>query len=233
MHEELKSIIALWENLHTGDQLRKEAKARVERERHCGEILEASSDEAKRTKANLDKIKADERQVMRRLDSYRKRVKTTRTMIDTGTAPDYRLAETQLKSCLEIADDLETQALELWELREEAEEALQQATVAREQAQQALEQARMDRQQRLPIIRKEVAALDQARPALEAAIATTHKGAVRALRSRGRSLVSQMRDGACTLCNYGAPAQAVNEIAGHTRVHQCRNCARFLLPEPS
>ena len=38
MHEDLKAIIALWDNLHSADDLRKEAKARVERKRHCGEI---------------------------------------------------------------------------------------------------------------------------------------------------------------------------------------------------
>ncbi len=233
MHEDLQTIVQMWENLHRTDQLKKERGARVEHKRHCGEILEAATARQTSTQADLDRIRANERQVMRKLDSYRKRIKTTRVMIDTGKAPDYRLAARQLESCIEIADDLETQALELWEQREEAEEALQQASDARADAQQALESATTNVEKRSPAIRTELAALAQSLPALEKAVPSAHKGAIRMLRSRGRSLVSQMHNGSCTLCNYAASQQSVNEIEGHHRVHQCRNCQRFILPESS
>jgi predicted nucleic acid-binding Zn-ribbon protein len=168
--------------------------------------------------------------VMRKLDAYRKRVATTRTMIDTGKAPDYRLAEQQLRNCTEMVDQLETEALELMEQRDEAEQAMEAAERAFVQAREAAEKAVVRERDRIPEIDRALEDLDLARPPLQAALAPEHKGPFRILRSRKRFALSHLQDGACSRCNYGAPSQVVNEIEGHQRVHTCRNCGRFLLP---
>ncbi len=231
MHEDLVAIIALWDNVHSADQLQLERKT-CALDRSKALAHKASTDDALQAcRAALEAVKSEEHRVMRRLDSYRNKVKTTRTMIDTGKAPDYRLAERQLHACTEIVDELETAALELMEARDEAEQALAAAEQAFDTAQGDARRAVEHERNRVPRIDAELADLETARPELRAALSASERGAFDVLRARGRSAVATMRDGACTACNYGAPSQVVNEINGAVRVHRCRNCGRFLVLE--
>ncbi len=230
MHPELEAVVKLWENVNRADRLQAERVTCIENrsltvtnQREAAEALEAA-------RVALDGVRTEERRVMRKLDSYRKRVSTTRTMIDTGKAPDYRLAEQQLRSCILIVDDLETEALELMEQRDDAEQVAEAAQQAFDAAEDASTRAVVRERDRIPAIDRELEDLDLARPALQEALTHEHRGPFRTLRARNRSAVATLRDGACSVCNYASPSQVVNEIEGHTRVHTCRNCGRFLLP---
>jgi predicted nucleic acid-binding Zn-ribbon protein len=231
MHQDLVSIIELWRNLHQAEKLQAERVACVEARIKGLEVQAEAKTQAEAARVALDEVRTEERRVMRKLDAYRKRVRTTRTMIDEGKAPDYRLAEQQLRSCVQIVDELETEALELMESRDEAEQRHEEAQKAYEDAQRSVDTAQSHERERLPAIDAELESLDLARPPLEAALATEHRSPFRTLRARKRSAIAQLKDGACATCRYGAPSQVVNEINGHIRVHQCRNCGRFLLPE--
>jgi predicted nucleic acid-binding Zn-ribbon protein len=231
MHPELEAVVKLWENVHLADRLQQERVACVDERRATAAAIQEARQQRDAAQAHLDEVRSEERRVMRKLDSYRKRVVTTRTMIDTGKAPDYRLAEQQLRACIEISDELETEALELMERRDEAEENLARCSAAFDQAEQAATQAVTRERERIPAIDRELEDLDLARAPLEADLALEHRNPFKVLRARKRSVVSRLKGGACSACNYGAPSQVVNEIAGEQRVHTCRNCGRFLLPE--
>lgn len=231
MHPDLVSVIALWDNIDRAEQLQQERKVCQQRRQQTLEASEQAVSRLAEARGALELVLTEERAVMRKLDSYRNRVRTTKAMLDAGKAPDYRLAEQQLRACTEIVDQLETEALEQMEARDEAEAALAAAEAAVEQTRAAAEAAVAHERARLPLIDAALAELDLARPALEAALPIEQKGAFRAVRTRGRSAVAPLRDGACALCNFGAPSQVVNEIVGHHRVHTCRNCGRFLVPE--
>jgi len=233
MHEELVAIIELWDNVHRGDTLQQERADCVDARRSTKVDKAAKAEALEAAREALEAVRSEERRVMRRLDSYRKRVREARHMLDTGTAPDYRLIEQQFRACTEIVDDLETEALELMEQRDDAEQAAEQATKAFEAAQQAATDAVAHERERVPAIDRELEDLDLARPALKKALAPAHRSAFQTLRARRRSAVAQMRNGACRVCNFAAPPQVYNEIQGQIRVHACRNCGRFLLPEPT
>jgi predicted nucleic acid-binding Zn-ribbon protein len=230
MHPELAAVIKLWENVHKADRLQHERLLCVDQRKETATDLAAKTEAKEAARVHLDQLRTEERRVMRKLDAYRKRVATTRTMIDTGKAPDYRLAEQQLRNCTEMVDQLETEALELMEQRDEAEQTMEAAEQAYEQARQAAEAAVIRQRDRIPEIDRALEDLDLTRPALEAALAPEHKGPFRVLRSRKRYALSELHEGACRRCNYGAPSQVVNEIEANQRVHTCRNCGRFLLP---
>jgi predicted nucleic acid-binding Zn-ribbon protein len=231
MNEDLAAILALWKNVHAAERLRAERVSLRDRERQAAEEQERAEQTRQEARTRLDAVLTDERAVMRKLDSYQKRIETTRAMIEAGKAPDYRLADQQLRSCLEIADELETRALELMELRDEAEAVLARAGEAAERAARFVEEFRGTATARQPVISEELRALDAARPEVEALVPSPLLVLFRGLRERGRSAVSPLKDGACSLCNYSAPAQVLLEIKNGVRVHQCRNCQRFLLPE--
>jgi len=231
MHEDLAALQALWNNVHAGERLRAERAAQAEKERLLGAAADAAREAVGEAERALKEILDAERQVMRRLDAYRKRIETTKAMIEAGKAPDYRLADQQLRSCVEIADQLETEALEAMERRDAAEAKLAGARDAQVLAHQKRDQLQVRWEARQPALEADLAALDAARPGLEALVPTEIRSAFAALRARGRSGVSQIKDGACSVCNYGIPTQTLNEIQAAVRVHACRNCGRFLLPE--
>lgn len=233
MHPELEAITKLWENVHQSERLQQERVSCVDQRKATITANAEATAARDSAQVSLDEVRAEERRVMRKLDSYRKRVHTTRTMIDTGKAPDYRLAEQQLRACIEISDNLETEALELMEQRDEAEAALVKATAAFEAARAAAAQAAERERSRIPAIDRELEDLDLARPPLEGALTPAQLASFKVLRARRRSAVAKLQSGACSICNYGAPPQVVNEIDGNVRVHSCRNCGRFLLPESS
>jgi uncharacterized protein len=233
MHPELEAIIKLWENVHLAETLQHERAACVDQRRATITTRAQTKEQNEAARVALDEVRTEERRVMRKLDSYRKRVRTTRTMIDTGKAPDYRLAEQQLRACIEISDDLETEALELMEQRDEAEAVLAAATRTYELAVAAADLAEERERVRIPAIDRELEDLDLTRPPLKAALPPALLSPFEVLRARRRSAVAKLHSGACTACNYGAPPQVVNEIDGDVRVHTCRNCGRFLLPESS
>ncbi|MFH1468728.1 MAG: hypothetical protein ABIO70_30340 [Pseudomonadota bacterium] len=231
MNEDLAAILALWKNVHAAERLTAERASFKERARLAAEAREQAEAARQAARAALDVLLAEERAVMRRLDSYQKRIETTRAMIEDGTAPDYRLADQQLRSCIEIADGLETQALVLMEQRDEAETRLAEAAAAAEKAVRQADDLDHTATARGPVIAGELKALDAARPELESLVPAPLLASFRGLRQRGRSAVSPLKDSACSICNYGAPQQVVLEIKNAVRVHQCRNCQRFLLPE--
>jgi predicted nucleic acid-binding Zn-ribbon protein len=231
MNEDLSAVLALWRNVHAAERLRAERASFAERERQASEEQRRSEEARQEACVALEAVVAEERAVMRKLESYQKRIETTRAMIEAGKAPDYRLADQQLRSCLEIADDLETRALELMEQRDEAEAHLARARGAAARAVQQIGDHAAAAAARQPAIVEELRSLEAARPELESLVPAPLLAAFRALRERGRSAVSPLKEGACSLCNYGAPAQVLLEIKNGVRVHQCRNCQRFLLPE--
>jgi len=233
MHPELAAIIELWDNVHEADTLQIERAACVDGRRLTSERKKVADTEHEAKRVALDEVRTEERRVMRKLDSYRKRVKTTRTMIEAGKAPDYRLAEQQLRSCIQIVDDLETEALELMEQRDDAEALFDKATQASEAAEQAAVRAITRERDRIPAIDRQLEELDLQRPPLEKALTLEHKGPFRTQRARKRGAVARFVDGACKFCNFATPSQVANEINGNLRVHRCSNCGRFLVPEPS
>ncbi len=230
IHEDLIVIQRLWANVHAADQLRGERRALMQQLEEAERVLEQAAVELEQASEHLEAVQTQERQVMRKLEVYRKRVTQTRKMIDDGTAPDYRLAQQQLDSCEEIADDLETEALELMEQRDEATEALQRAKQAQVDAVTTLERAHHAHEIGLPRIDHELVTLGDEQPDLEAALGPGQLDIFRDLRRRGRSVTSQMILRTCSGCHFVVPPQVAMEVERGVRVHTCRNCSRFLVP---
>ena len=231
MHADLEAVVRLWDNVHLAQRLQAERGSCVDARKQTLDDKQRTASALEAARVALDVVRTEERRVMRKLDAYRKRVTTTRTMIDAGKAPDYRLAEQQLRACLQIVDELETEALELMERRDDAEQVFEQAQSRYDRALAAAKLAMVRERDRIPAIDRELEDLDLARPALREGLAREHRAPFKTLLARKRSAIATLKSGACSLCNYGAPSQVVNEIEGHSRVHTCRNCGRFLLPE--
>ncbi len=230
MHEDLEKIQSLWQSMHRSDQLQRARLVLVEQQLSTKEASAAADTARQEAEAVVIEIRSEERQIMRKLGAYRKRIDNTRRMIRDGKAADYRLAEQQLRSCIEIADELETKALETMMARDEAEQVAAHKREAAASAERARAEAVRAHKERIPVIDRELEILDLASPALQAEVPRAYRSAIKTLRARRRSVVAELRDGACSVCHVTPSPQSVLEINGHRRVHACSNCYRFLIP---
>ena len=231
IHEDLLAIRRLWSNMEAATQLEGERNELLRQLEAARATLKRIDTEAEACTAKLKSLKQHERGLMRKLETYQLRVVRTRELIDTGKASDYQLAQRQLAACTDICDQVETEVLEQMEEIDATRQHQTDLAKKRQVAKQAEDDLQRKCDVGLPHIEEELTRLRAEGQVLAAEIPTPLKGTVNRLLSQRRSLVSPMRAKACAICNFSAPPQVVLEINRGVRVHTCRHCGRFLLPD--
>lgn len=231
MHVDLALISNLWSADSGMDRLRAEHESLANAVRTgVTTLAQAETDLAaaiKHRDAETLKTRANDRE----LSGYLGQRDRTRTMIETGTAPDYAAAERQLAQVLVIIDQLETKALELMESVEAAVKALADAEKSKSKAVAALAEARAALAARDAPIRAELTALAVRQKAAAAELPGDYRGAYAEQRRRKRPAITNTNEGGiCANCGMKARPQLLSEVAMDRAVHACAGCGAWFLP---
>lgn len=230
IHEDLLVIQRLWSLLEATTQLQQERAAALKEVDRAKAALAETDDAMSTTDAELRKRSDVEKQVLQKAESYQQKVRSTRRLIDEGKASDYLLAQRQLEACTRIADELESEALQLMEAIESLERRMTDLRAARNQRSTHLQQVEHALSVSLPRLDEAIDRLKRERVDAEVAIPASYLDGVRRLQQQHRSLVSTLKDGVCSMCNFSIAPQVVLEVNRGARVHACRHCGRYLVP---
>lgn len=228
MHQDLLDIRDLYKVDHEMDSLREEARAlarAIDDARKEGERLAAL---LVSERESLEAIKVEERRLNCKLEEYAERRDRTRTLIDEGRAPDFMSAQRQFEQCARIADETESELLEVMEQREAVEERM--AALEAEQAatRRSAQEARATQTERRPIIEARFRELEPLREERFKALPGYYQTPYVDLRRRGREVLANIVDGSCSACRIQVSAQVAIEVARGERAHACRGCGRYL-----
>lgn len=166
----------------------------------------------------------EERRINRKLEDYISKRDRTRTLIDTGGAPDYATATKQFDQLVEIVDRLEYSLLEQMEARELSERGEARAERVVAEAAEGVELARMAQRTRRPEIEARFGVLRASRGERWDVLRPDAQSHYTGLRKKGAPVLVDVEGGACSHCHVEPPAQIVVEIRRETRVHTCRSC---------
>jgi predicted nucleic acid-binding Zn-ribbon protein len=166
----------------------------------------------------------EERRLNRKLEDYISKRDRTRTLIDSGGAPDYATATKQLNQLIEIVDELEYSLLEQMEARELSERGEARAERVVAVAAEGVEQARQAQRTRRPEIEARFGVLRGERTERWAALRGDEQSHYAGLRKRGTPVLVDVDGGVCSHCHVEPPPQTVVEVLRDRRVHTCRNC---------
>ncbi|MEC7948051.1 MAG: hypothetical protein VX265_10820 [Myxococcota bacterium] len=188
----------------------------------------ARHDEAEEARAAAERARAgavkQERTLNRSLEDYTSKRDRTRTLIDSGGAPDYGAAKKQLDQLVDIVDQLEIDLLEQFDAREEAERIEARAGLVLTELRERVEEAKVAQRRRRPEIEARYSALRSARVECWAALRSEQQSHYAGLRRKGAPVLVDVVDGACSHCHVEPPPQTVVEVLRERRVHTCRSC---------
>ena len=224
MHVDLCGVRDLLSVDREQDGLKAEAKslaAGLNASRALHQDAEAALVAAQETRAVAVK---EERRLNRKLEDYTSKRDRTRTLIDSGGAPDYATATKQLNQLIEIVDDLEYSLLEQMEARELSERGEARAERVVAEAAVGVERARDAQRSRRPEIEARFGVLRGLRVERWAALRPDEQSHYTGLRKRGTPVMVDVDGGVCSNCHVEPPPQTVVEILRERRVHTCRNC---------
>jgi predicted nucleic acid-binding Zn-ribbon protein len=228
MHEDTARLIVLWTAEVVVDDLLAERTALdVVIEKAMAELAQAEETVAG-IEAEQVVLKEAEHTYSRRLHTYARRRDETRELIDTGRAPDFQVAEQQYEKCAAIADEAETNLLELMENQDEIAERNTRASDVRDLKAHGLQVRRDAKNQRLPRLEDELATAVVVRDKNLALVSPYLLGRYAKLRKKGLSCVVPVRDGNCTGCRMALNRTSFAELKRGIAGHHCTNCGRFL-----
>jgi len=231
MNEQLENLIILWTHEQARDALLADYKSLKEKVSRLTAEVETRGARQTEAQSARDAIKARERELNRKLEGATKRLKRTQNLIDQGQVTDYGIAKTQVEQNEVIIDEAETELLELYEELEAAEAALKNAINQAALTRTKLSEAKVTLETRTPEIR---AALDEVTPLRDAAKPNVEHQLLsryKLLRQRGRPLMVDVKNGACTGCHVKLNATQFMDFRRDIGVQICTNCGYFLRHE--
>ncbi len=209
------ALLSEWRGLHADvDRLDKEHAASVER--------------AEQAQAASAELRDQERALNRRLETYQKRRDKAQTMIDQGTAPDYLAAQAQAQQCGAIADDLETELLELMERMDAAATALKGAVDGRDHLAHRHRGAQTRYQERLIALKPQFEAATQRRDLLRERVHREFIGLYDRLRGKKMTVFGLVDTDTCTACHVKLNGTLVSDLRRGVAVLICPSCGRYL-----
>lgn len=229
--EELVAVQKLWINESSAEN----ARAALAEARKSLESTNLSIDALRKSREEFETreqaLFAEERTLQQKLQNYQKRVRETRRMIDEGRAPDFLMAERQVESCVTIVEQVETRLLEIMEELDQIHAKSERLKTESASLSRTVETRSRELQEQVERTHLELERLQGERKALEANVTVEHLERFRMLRRQGRAVLSLIKDGSCTSCNFMVPSQVFLEIQRNTRIHVCRHCGRFFVLE--
>ncbi|MEL6350037.1 MAG: hypothetical protein AAFV53_43455 [Myxococcota bacterium] len=227
----MKDALFVIRDLNTLDQAIKDARQDVQQMIDTVKGTTAAVAQNKTALAEAEAaqsaLKDEERSLNRRLAEYTRRRDDTDRLINAGQVGDYQTAAKQLSQLTEIADDLETELLEVMERHEAAQQATEAQQAALESARQADKASRARYHERSPGLKGEIQEKTAAREPLIQALPIDERRKYILLHERGVDVLARLLGTACDHCYTEAPPQHVLEVQSGKRIHTCRGCGRF------
>jgi predicted nucleic acid-binding Zn-ribbon protein len=178
--------------------------------------------------SELEVALSNERALNRKLADYANKRDRTRSLIETGSAPDFDAAQRQLAQLLALHDETETEALEAMEARELVEEALAEAASDASKTEAAAAAAKERETTRRPEIAARYGALKPRHAGFAKKLTNAHLSRFQELKRKGVKPVVNLVDGTCPQCHIEPPPMTLVDVArGSTRVNACRGCGAF------
>ena len=173
-------------------------------------------------------VQERERTLNRQLADYAKKRDRTRTLIETGGAPDFEAAQRQLQQLLDLHDEVETRALEAMEERETLEAALTDTAADTARTEAAAAAAKERETERRPEIAARYSTLKPKHASFAKKLTTAHLARFQELKRKGVKPMVNLVDGTCPQCHIEPPPMIKVDVArGSTRVNACRGCGAF------
>ncbi len=198
-------------------------------------IADLEAARSKEEAARLATVDAERRAQRERGDFIEKRDRTQQ-LIDRGQAPDYAVAEKQLKQLIDLVDRHDTLLLQAMEARERAEQRLARTDELLDVARARLRDAAEKQRVRRPEIEARHKELQGQKKDRRAGLSAERARQYDDLRSRERPVVVRVVEGACSHCHRATAAHEVQAMVKGLLV-ACRGCGCFFLevaeaPEP-
>ena len=231
MHIDLVAICNVWSADSSIDRLRAEHEALANAARTGVSTLAEAEGSLVAATRHRDALALQTRANDRELSGYVEKRDRTRTMINTGTAPDYAAAERQLAQVIVIVDQLETKSLELMDALDAGVASVVAAEKLRAKAVTALAEARMALGARDAPIREEITVFSARQKLAAAELPPDYRGAYAEQRRRKRPAVTNTKEGGiCVNCGMKARPQLLSEVQMDRAVHACTGCGAWFLP---
>ncbi|MEE2751567.1 MAG: C4-type zinc ribbon domain-containing protein [Myxococcota bacterium] len=228
LHADTLKLITLWDAEVIRDQLLLDI-ASLQQSIDAAEVaLAKAQQDIRLVEEEQEAKKTEEHTHSRRFHTYSKKRDETRELIDTGRAPDYEVAERQYASCAAIADEEETQLLEIMEQLDVISEKLKNTISVSELKEHQRDERKQDQADQLPGLQEQ---LDAATSVRDAARSDTPKhlmGRYDRLRTKELSCVVPIVSGACSGCRMKVTSVHLAEHKRGATTHHCKNCGRFL-----
>ena len=232
MHPDIQLIVRLWSLDSEVDQARERAASLksvvTDLEAHIEELsaqLETTADEVSETESREAAIQVE-------LDKYLMRTKRTAKLLDGHQAVDFVTVEKQLEQCKAHVDRLEGDLLAEMEGREVLQTHTETLESDRAQAREHKESAHTEWVSEGRQIRTQIEAVWPTRQAAAAELNRELEKRYTGFRERKLAPVSELRGKVCSSCHVVVQDQMRLEVSSGRRVHTCRGCSRWLLPEP-
>ena len=230
MHRDLIEVSNVWQCDARIDALRAEHEELNRTIKAADQAVLLANSACTEAERALAAAKDADRANTRELDSYTEKRNSTRQMINTGTAPDYALAERQLANVAARIDALENTGLELIDVLESAQARLKSSETDRRDAEAALSAAKADLSAKDGPIRKE---LGEILPRREAAWEQMHPELkpmyLDQRRKKKRALVNVVEK-TCSVCSTFVPPQVWLDTDSGKESHRCTGCGGWILP---
>lgn len=230
MHRDLVEVSNVWQCDARIDALKAEHEGLTRAVRLAEAALTDAGTALVAAEAHRATARAAEQANARELDSYTAKRVATRTMIDTGTAPDYAAAERQLASVSARIDALENAGLELIDALEAAAAACAAAVTRQSDATTALAAAREALAGRDGPIRKELAEILPRREAAWEAMHPVLKPMYQDQRRKKKRALVNVVERACSACSTFVPPQVWLDTDSGKEAHRCTGCGGWILP---
>lgn len=232
MHPDLQIIVTLWEHDHRVDRARERAgalKARI------GEIEEEIAEIARQMEAVsllLGQTVKKEADTQSELNRYIERRDRSARLLEGGQSLDFVAVQKQFEQCSERVDRLEEEVLECMDRRDGLVDQGAGLEAEQERLKDAKGQAHQNWVTEGREIRQEIEEVWPQRQATYAQMNRDLASKYDGFRTKKMDPVAHMGDAVCTACHVVIQGQIRIEVNAGRRLHNCRGCGRWHLPEP-
>jgi predicted nucleic acid-binding Zn-ribbon protein len=232
VHPDLILISGLWRLDHQVDSVRARAAALKAVVGDLDVRIVANRNGMEDAAKALGATIKEEADVQRDLDRYIVRRDRAAKLLEGGEVVDFMVVQKQLEQCREYVDRLEGEVLDCMERREELIEkgsVLEtKGEALKDEKGRAYERWVFEGRQ----IRTEIDELWPRRQTLFGELTNDLRQRYDGFRQRGMAPVANLGEVVCLECNVVVHDQVRIDVNAGRRVHGCRGCGRWLLPDP-
>ena len=233
MHPDLQLIVHLWTHDERIDKARARAGELKSEVLHLTEAIEVATQRMEGLAASLSEAVKKEGEINAELSRYIDRRDRAARLLEGGEALDFVSVQKQFEQCSEHVERLENDVLESMEQREQLVEDGAESEAERERLRDEKGRAHENWVSEGRKIRTEIEEVWPHRQAAYAELNRELASKYDGFRSRNMVPIAAVGEEVCTLCHVVVQGQMRIEVNNGRRLHCCRGCGRWLLPQLS